>query len=164
MSHSGLRLAEEIGNLLRSSGMTVSLAESCTGGMLGAILTSAPGASDWFAGGVTAYSDLVKVSLLNVPEETIAEHGAVSRQTAEAMASGIRELTGTDLSLAVTGIAGPGGGSAEKPVGTVWMALCHADRVLAWRESFSGGREVVRRDAADYLLRKLLLYLREVGD
>jgi PncC family amidohydrolase len=162
MDSSEFRIAEEIGKLLRSNGMTVSVAESCTGGMVGAILTSVAGASNWFAGGVTAYSDRIKVRLLSVSEDILSENGAVSRQTVEAMASGMMDLAGTDLALAVTGIAGPGGGTVEKPVGTVWMALCHGDIMLSWNELFAGGRDLVRSSASRCLLRELLKYLEEV--
>ena len=162
MDCSELALAEEVGILLRSRGLTLSVAESCTGGMLGSMLTSAAGASDWFVGGVTAYSGSLKISLLRVPEELLLEHGSVSRATAVAMASGIRNVSGSDLALSVTGIAGPGGGSEFKPVGMVFMALCHGQRISAWKEIFQGDRESVRKQASEYLLRKLIAYLREV--
>jgi PncC family amidohydrolase len=162
MDCSEIRLAEDVGSLLVSRGLTLSVAESCTGGMLGSILTSIAGASEWFLGGVTAYSDSLKVSLLEVPDELLLRHGSVSRAAAEAMASGMRHAAGSDLALSVTGIAGPGGGSDAKPVGTVFMAMCHGLRIQVWKEIFDGDRESVRKQASEYLLRKLIGYLREV--
>ncbi|MGI8587220.1 MAG: CinA family protein [Chloroflexia bacterium] len=101
----------------------MAVAESCTGGLLGHLLTEAPGSSAWFLGGVIAYDDSVKIALLGVPLEVLREHGAVSAECAAAMAEGALRLLGGDLALAVTGIAGPGGGTTAKPVGTVYIAL-----------------------------------------
>ncbi|MCK5772512.1 MAG: CinA family protein [Thermoplasmata archaeon] len=103
--------------------VTISTAESCTGGAISSILTDVPGASGCFLGGVVAYSNDVKISLLNVPERTLMEKGAVSRETASAMAVGCRELFGSTISLSVTGIAGPDGGTEEKPIGTVYISI-----------------------------------------
>ncbi|MFO8183128.1 MAG: CinA family protein [Candidatus Aegiribacteria sp.] len=161
MALSDRELVLRTGNLLRRAGKTLSVAESCTGGLLGGLLTSAAGASDWFAGGVIAYSNRLKVDLLNVPEAVIESTGAVSRRTAAAMAAGIMERAGTDLALAVTGIAGPGGGTPEKPVGTVCMALRGEDGCRTWEELFGGNREEVRTGASRFILRELHHYLRE---
>jgi len=108
--------------------LTLALAESCTGGLLAHTITSVPGCSDWFLGGVISYSNEIKVKLLNVSEETLREHGAVSSETAMEMAKGVRKRLASDVSVAVTGIAGPGGGSAEKPVGTVFLALDFSEK------------------------------------
>src|SRR5439155_710954 len=105
----------------RAQGITVATAESCTGGLVAARLTSVAGASDVFRGGLVAYENDVKLSQLNVPEETLAAHGAVSAETAAAMAAGARESLGADVAVAVTGVAGPGGGTREKPVGLVYL-------------------------------------------
>lgn len=152
------------GRLLADSGLKLAVAESCTGGMLGMTLTSEPGASLWFIGGVTAYSDCLKVRLLGVDEEVIRDHGAVSREAVMLMASGVRSLTGADVSLAVTGIAGPTGGTTGKPVGTVWMALCHRDGCRAWHRRFPGGRDTVRRGATASLIENLVEYLSKVHE
>lgn len=109
--------------LLREKQLTVALAESCTGGKVAAAITDIPGASDVFGCGVCAYSNEIKQKLLNVSEETLAVHGAVSAETAREMAAGVRALSGADIGISVTGIAGPGGGSAEKPVGLVWFGV-----------------------------------------
>ncbi|MCE4553870.1 CinA family protein [Roseateles cellulosilyticus] len=120
-------------------------AESCTGGLIAAACTSVAGSSDWFERGVVTYSNQAKTELLGVREDLIALHGAVSAEVAEHMARGLLARAPVDWALSVTGIAGPGGGSAEKPVGTVWLALVHEDGpAQVWREQFSGDRQAVR--------------------
>jgi PncC family amidohydrolase len=130
---------------LRGAGVTVAVAESCTGGLVAAALTSVPGASAVFVGGVVAYADRVKAKAAGVPSATIRRHGAVSKATAAAMARGIRKAFGADVGLAVTGIAGPGGGVPGKPVGTVWFAVAAGGRVRALRRRFTGSRAAIRR-------------------
>ena len=125
------------------------------------LLTSLPGASGWFLGSVTAYSNSFKTGVLNIPSSLIEADGAVSRETAVAMAAGVRRLAASDYSISVTGIAGPGGGSEEKPVGTVWMAVCSDQSVSAEMKRFTGERDVVRSKAACYLLAKLYWLLEE---
>jgi len=147
-----VELAARIGILLQQSKKTLSSAESCTGGMLGMMLTAVPGASLWFKGGVIAYSDSIKEDVLEVPSSVISENGAVSGETVIAMAAGIRRLTDTDISIAVSGVAGPDGGTASKPVGTVWMAVSSDLSDFVEMKVFAGDRDVVRRKAAHYLL------------
>lgn len=112
-----------IGRMLSGAGKTVSVAESCTGGTISALFTSVPGASEYYLGSVTSYANEIKINVLGVPAEIIAENGAVSPECVAAMAEGVRKLTGSDYSVATSGIAGPGGGSAEKPVGLVWIGV-----------------------------------------
>lgn len=112
-----------IGRMLSESGKTVSVAESCTGGTISALITSVPGASEYYLGSVTSYANEVKINVLGVPASVIADHGAVSSECVAAMAEGVRRLTGSDYSVATSGIAGPGGGSSEKPVGLVWIGV-----------------------------------------
>ncbi len=140
--------AAQVLRLLRERRLTLATAESCTGGLVAARLTAIPGSSEVFVGSVVSYSDEAKREALGVPEETLRAHGAVSAETAAAMAAGARERLGADVAVAVTGVAGPGGGSAEKPVGLV---LCHAvgpagERSL--RLDLPGDRETVRGRAA----------------
>jgi len=152
-----------VGARLREAGKTVAVAESCTGGGLGERITSVPGASAWFLGGVVAYADAAKAALLGVPEALLAEHGAVSEPVVRAMAEGVRARLGADFGVATTGISGPSGGGEAKPVGTVWIAVArdaadggtHAERFL-----FPFERERHRRltvqVALDWLRRALL--------
>ncbi len=120
-------------------------AESCTGGLIAAACTDLPGSSQWFERGVVTYSNEAKTELLGVPAALIARHGAVSAEVAECMAAGLLERAPLHWALAVTGIAGPTGGSAEKPVGTVWLALAQRGQpVQVWRELFCGDRQAVR--------------------
>jgi PncC family amidohydrolase len=139
--------AKLLGKALSASGKTLAVAESCTGGLLGGAITSIPGSSLYFSGGVVAYGDSAKISLLAVPPALIAARGAVSREVALAMAEGVLSLFRADLAIAVTGVAGPGGGSRGKPVGTVWLAVVALGGVrYAHRFRFPGGREAVRRE------------------
>lgn len=141
---------------MRRRGSTLAVAESCTGGRLAAAFTAGAGASDYFTGGVTAYSNRMKADVLGVDTGVLARHGAVSRQVAEAMAAGVRRIAGADYAISTTGIAGPGGGSPEKPVGTVWIAVADGEAVIARRFLFDGSREeIMRRSvaaAADLLM------------
>ena len=139
--------AKFLGAALSTSGKTVAVAESCTGGLLGGAITSIPGSSLYFPGGVVAYGNSAKMSLLGVPPDMLAVRGAVSREVALAMAEGVLSLFRADLAIAVTGVAGPGGGSRGKPVGTVWVAIVAPGGVrYAHRFRFPGDREAVRRE------------------
>ncbi|MDH3393930.1 MAG: CinA family nicotinamide mononucleotide deamidase-related protein, partial [Desulfobulbaceae bacterium] len=133
-------LEEVVGGLLRRKGMTLALAESCTGGLIAHKVTAVAGSSDYLLGGVVAYSNLLKEQLLSVPHEVLDRHGAVSEETARAMAEGVWSVSGADLAVSVTGIAGPTGGSEEKPVGTVWFALATPDGIHAVCRHFTGVR------------------------
>lgn len=116
-------LESAIGEILKATGKTLSTAESCTGGMISSLITSVPGSSEYFLGSVTSYANSVKENVLGVPSKIIEEYGAVSSECVSAMAEGVRRLTGSDYSVATSGIAGPGGGSDHKPVGTVWIGV-----------------------------------------
>jgi nicotinamide-nucleotide amidase len=142
----------------RSRGWRLAVAESCTGGLLGARLTDIPGSSDVFVGGVIAYHNRIKTDMLGVSETLLAEHGAVSEAVATAMAEGARKRFGVDAAISVTGVAGPGGGSPEKPVGTVWMAYAVEGVVEGRRSIFAGTRQEIRARAAQAAL--FLLYRR----
>ena len=159
------RLESAVGELLRAQALTLSVAESCTGGLLGHLLTNVPGSSDYFKGGVVAYSYAAKERVLNVRHGTLYDYGAVSEQTALELAQGVRRLFHTDLALSVTGIAGPGGGMPGKPVGLVYIALSTRDREVCQRFVWDGDREGNKSHSAQAALEILATYLREqVGD
>lgn len=153
--------AKLLGTVLSASGKTLAVAESCTAGLLGGAVTSIPGSSLYFSGGVVAYGNSAKISLLGVPPDLISARGAVSRAVALAMAEGVLSLFRADLAIAVTGIAGPGGGSRGKPVGTVWVAIVALGGVrYAHRFRFPGDREAVRRETVKASLRAAIDVLR----
>ena len=147
--------AERLVQVLTEKGMTCATAESCTGGGVGYTITAVSGASAVFWGGVISYDNSVKRGVLGVPEEVLATKGAVSPECAAAMAEGARRLLKTDLAVSVTGIAGPGGGSEEKPVGLVWFGLASGTTVTEKR-IFPGDRAAVRAAAVEHALRLLL--------
>ncbi|HWW91348.1 MAG TPA: competence/damage-inducible protein A [Solirubrobacteraceae bacterium] len=160
-SDDGSTVDEQVARMLRASHQTVAVAESCTGGLLAARLTELPGSSDYMKGAVVAYSDEVKVALAAVRSELIERHGAVSQEVAEALADGARSQIGAELGVGVTGIAGPGGGSEEKPVGLVWISVAApGDTRLTRSVNLPGGRLDIRDRAttvAMHLLRRVLL-------
>jgi nicotinamide-nucleotide amidase len=157
-------IQELVLDLCRRQGLTLAAAESCTGGMMAQRLTSVPGSSDVFVGAVVAYADAVKLRELGVPQEVLERHGAVSAETASAMAAGARERLGADVAVAVTGIAGPEGGSEEKPVGLVFLHAEGPDGERSADFVFPGDRESIRRRAtvtALHLVRQLLQHTRD---
>ncbi|HWR74669.1 MAG TPA: competence/damage-inducible protein A [Bacteroidales bacterium] len=135
-------LEEVVGKLLYDNKLTLSTAESCTGGKIASLITSVPGSSGWFRGSVVAYDNSIKTGILGVGKETLRLYGAVSAETAGEMARGVRRLMGTDYSVAVTGIAGPTGGTAEKPVGTVWIAIDSERGVVTENHIFADNRQI----------------------
>jgi PncC family amidohydrolase len=137
-----------VGQRLRERGLKVALAESCTAGLIAKRLTDYSGSSDYFCGGVVAYDDRAKVDLLGVSPETIRRHGAVSEQTARELVEGACRRFESEAGIAVTGIAGPTGGTSEKPVGTVWLAAKCGDAVVTRRRHYPGPRDAVRSRAA----------------
>ncbi len=156
-----LALVMQLADRLRSLGWRLACAESCTGGLLAAACTELAGSSDWFERGVVSYSNRAKVALLGVPQPLIDAHGAVSEAVARAMAEGIAGSSGADLAVSVTGIAGPAGGSAAKPVGTVWFgfAVRHRDGTLevgSEHRRFDGDRAQVRAASVLHALQGLL--------
>jgi len=154
-------MEEVIGQLLTRSNATMSTAESCTGGYIAELITSIAGSSNYFTGSVVSYSNRAKITMLEVPEEEIEQHGAVSKRVVEAMATGARRKFDTDYAVATSGIAGPGGGTNEKPVGTTWIALATKKRVLVRKLFLSGGRHHIRLKASRALLKLILDELRK---
>jgi nicotinamide-nucleotide amidase len=144
-----------LGAALRARGWRLAAAESCTGGLIAAACTSVSGSSDWFERGFVTYSNEAKIELLDVPAALVERHGAVSEEVACAMAAGVLRHAHAQLAVAVTGIAGPGGGTPTKPVGTVWLAWGTADRIQAERLQLGGGRSAVRRQTVEQALRRL---------
>ncbi len=140
---------------------TLSVAESCTGGLLQKLITDEPGASAIFNGGVTAYSNEVKISLLNVSRDTLAEHGAVSYKTAEEMADGVRKALNADIGVSVTGVAGPDGGSESKPVGTVFIGYSDKNTTFSVKYNLFGNRSMIRSKAVDRMILTIIRELRK---
>jgi PncC family amidohydrolase len=151
-----VELARRLQETCIARGLTVALAESCTGGLVAAALTETPGSSAYFVGGVVSYADEVKRNLLGVGGEVLAAHGAVSAQVARAMAEGARDRFGASVAGSVTGIAGPDGGSPEKPVGLTYLGVADEDGVDVRRMVWSGDRAANRRDSGIALLELLL--------
>lgn len=150
-------LAAELGQRLAAAGLHVATAESCTGGGIGAAITAVPGSSGWFDCGYICYSNAAKQAMLGVNAATLMQFGAVSAETVAEMASGARQRSGCDLSVAVSGIAGPDGGTPDKPVGTVWLGWSNVDgRVATHCFVFAGDRDAIRRQAVREALRGLL--------
>jgi PncC family amidohydrolase len=155
----------QIGRILRARGLKLSLAESCTGGLLGDRITNLPGSSEYFWGSLVTYAYEAKVALLHVSWDTLNQHGAVSRETVLEMARGARTALDTDIAVSVSGIAGPGGGTEEKPVGTTWIGLAAADGEWTRRFQFDGDRLQNKASSAEAALQLLLDYLEgKAGD
>lgn len=148
--------AERLVSLLSARRMTCATAESCTGGGVGAAITSAPGASGVYKGGIVSYANEVKEALLGVPAAVLAAKGAVSPETAAAMAEGARRRLGVDLAVSVTGVAGPGGGSAAKPVGLVWFGVSSVRGTATEMRQFPGDRAAVRAAAVSEAINLLI--------
>ena len=145
-------LAALVVTMCRERGLHIAVGESCTGGLVGARITAVPGSSAVFVGGVIAYEDRVKVEMLGVPRDVLAEHGAVSEPVVRQLASGARARLGAEIGIGVSGVAGPGGGSPEKPVGTVWTAVDLEGTVTAYRRGYPGDREEIRARSAQMAL------------
>ena len=159
-SRNGDPLDVVVGKMLRQRRATVSVAESMTGGLLGARFTEAPGSSDYFLGGFLTYSNEIKTELLGVSPEILAQHGAVSGEAAEAMAIGARKRTGSTYALSITGLAGPDAGTETKPVGTVYVGVADASGAVAVHRVYSGDRQRIRiftcQMALDILRRRMM--------
>ncbi|MEE8121222.1 MAG: CinA family protein [Anaerolineales bacterium] len=153
------KLEERAGSALTVKGWTLALAESCTGGLIAHRITDVPGSSDYFLGGIVAYSNAVKESLLSVSNGTLQAVGAVSEETAQEMAQGARQTIGSDVGLSVTGIAGPGGGTGEKPVGLTFIGISTPEGEWVERHVFQGDRQSIKKSAAEAALNLLLTAL-----
>jgi nicotinamide-nucleotide amidase len=149
------QLAQSVGAALRARGWHAATAESCTGGWIAKALTDIPGSSLWFTTGYVTYADEAKIRELGVPAELLAAHGAVSEPVVAAMAAAAKDRAGADVAVAVSGVAGPDGGSTAKPVGTVWFAWAFPDGLESEARRFTGDREAVRRFAVAHALEGL---------
>ena len=149
-------LAMKLGRALHVRGWRVAAAESCTGGWIAKALTDVPGSSQWFDGSVVSYSNAAKTQLLGVPADVLEANGAVSEPAVRAMAEGARNRFGAQLAVAVSGVAGPTGGSADKPVGTVWFAWATPVGATTQQRHFAGDREAVRRQTVALALERLI--------
>jgi PncC family amidohydrolase len=147
------------GKLLRQQGLRLAVAESCTGGLVGHLITNVPGSSTYYMGSVTAYAYEAKVRLLGVRWETLEKYGAVSKETVLEMACGVRRALAADIGTAVSGIAGPGGGTPDKPVGLAWVGLSAAGVDEAWRFNWEGDRLYIKEQSAHAVLQRLVDYL-----
>jgi PncC family amidohydrolase len=152
-------LARDAGDLLRRHGLTVSVAESCTGGRLGDALTNVSGSSDYFSGGVISYSNRSKVDLISVREVSLERKGAVSEEVARQMAAGVRKALRSDIGIGITGIAGPTGGSKDKPVGLVYICVSSGRNTFCTRNLFKGSRSRVKAQAVDRALSMLIEFV-----
>lgn len=153
-------MAVELGSALKQRGLKLATAESCTGGWAAQLMTAPPGSSAWFECGFVTYSNIAKQDMLGVARETLATFGAVSRETACAMAMGALSHSQAHISLAITGIAGPAGAAPDKPIGTVWLAWAGLNRPVQSRlQHFTGGRETIRRQSVIAGLRGVLDFL-----
>jgi PncC family amidohydrolase len=153
-----------VGELFRRRGLRLAVAESCTGGLVGHRLTNVAGASTYYMGSVTAYAYEAKVRLLGVHWETLERYGAVSKETVLEMASGVRHALAADIGVAVSGIAGPGGGTPEKPVGLTWFGLSADGVDEAWSHIWKGNRVQIKEQSAEQVLRLLADFLMESGE
>lgn len=149
------------GIIARQLNVHLAVAESCTGGLISHLLTNVPGSSDYFLGSVISYSNQVKTQLLKVKLETLAIYGAVSRETVIEMARGVRTLLSADIGISVSGIAGPGGGTLDKPIGTTWIGLSIDGLDQAWHFQFGGDRQEIKRQAAEMALSLLVDHLKQ---
>ena len=155
------RLSKEIGELLKEKKATLSTAESCTGGNIAASITAIPGSSDYFKGSVVAYSNEIKIKLLSVQQETLANHGAVSEETIREMVKGAMKSLNTDYAVATSGIAGPSGGTEKKPVGTIWIAAGSKDKIIILKQEKDNGRSSNIHQATQNALKLLYNLLLE---
>jgi PncC family amidohydrolase len=151
-------IARRVGQMLRARGLRLATAESCTGGLVAHVITEVPGSSDYFAGSLVTYANEVKVALADVPPDVLEAHGAVSAQVARAMAEGTRRRLGVDVAVAVTGVAGPDGGTADKPVGLTFVAVADGDgsdvRRHLWDADRAGNKRLSAAAALDFVLER----------
>ena len=153
---------EELANGLTMRQMTLAVAESCTGGMLSNMITDMPGSSNFYQGGVVAYNNAVKIEVIGVTGDCIRNHGAVSERTARAMADGVREALSADIGIAITGIAGPGGGTDERPIGLIHIAVTDLDNQLSKEIKLDGDRAKIKKAASEAAIELAIEFLEDL--
>lgn len=149
-------LAKKLGRLCKERKLTLSVAESCTGGMIGAAITAIPGSSAYFYGGIISYSNEVKRAMLGVPQNILDKKGAVSAETVKAMVIGVQRLCRTDCGIAVSGVAGPDGGTKQKPVGLVYVGIGSEKKAKAFKYYFKGNRQEIRKQTTQAALKRMI--------
>jgi PncC family amidohydrolase len=154
-----MSLQKEVGKTIKAKGKTLAIAESVTGGLAGSMITDVPGSSEFFLASLVAYSNQAKIRLLAVNETTLQANGAVSEEAVKEMAEGVRGVVGADIGAAVAGIAGPKGGSAAKPVGTVWFAVTDGFKQITEKKVFEGDRLEIKKQAAERLLGLIIKFV-----
>lgn len=157
----GYYLSKRLGRVLRNRRLRIATAESCTGGLLAKIITDTGGASEYFEVGLVTYSDMFKSKLLGVRKNTLKRDGAVSENTVREMASGLKRLSGADICVSISGIAGPSGGSSEKPRGTVYFGILIGNRLVIIKKRFYGNRKKIRDDSISFILKEILRRVEE---
>ncbi|NLK00455.1 MAG: CinA family protein [Clostridia bacterium] len=156
------KITKDIGEILIKGKKSIALAESCTGGLIASLITDVPGSSKYFGYGIISYSNEAKTKLLGVKKDTLRDYGAVSKETAQEMALGVRKISSSDYGLSVTGIAGPGGGSSDKPIGLVYVGFSSNKGESCQRLDLEGNRQEIRLKTADLALNYLLEKIDEV--
>ena len=160
MNQDLIKLVDELATVLLERGGKIATAESCTGGLIAKSMTDLAGSSDWFERGFVTYSNAAKTDMIGVPESVIKEYGAVSEAVANAMAGGTLRYSAADCSIAVTGVAGPAGGSPDKPVGTVWIEVAVEDQMFTQKYLFAGDRDAIRQATMLQAIQNLLQLLK----
>ncbi|MFA5033823.1 MAG: CinA family protein [bacterium] len=151
-----MNLSKELARILKEKKLTISVVESCSGGLIQKIITDTAGSSEYFLGGVVAYSNELKEKLIGVKHSTLLKYGAVSKETSVELANGITKITGSDIGISTTGIAGPGGGTKDKPVGLVYIGICIGKKTTSYKYLFKGNREKIRKQTAEEGLKKVI--------
>ncbi|MDD2891148.1 MAG: CinA family protein [bacterium] len=151
-----MNLSKELARILKEKNLTISVVESCTGGLIQKLITDNPGSSEYFLGGVVAYSNKLKEKLIGVKRSTLLKYGAVSKETSVELANGITKITGSSIGISTTGIAGPGGGTKDKPVGLVYIGIRINKKITFYKYIFKGTREQIRKQTAEEGLKKVI--------
>ncbi|MDD5530635.1 MAG: CinA family protein [bacterium] len=157
-----MNLSKELARILKEKKLTISVVESCTGGLIQKLITDTAGSSEYFLGGVVAYSNKLKEKLIGVKHTTLLKYGAVSKETSVELANGITKITGSNIGISTTGIAGPGGGTKDKPVGLIYIGIRIGKKTTSYKYIFKGTREQIRKQTAEEGLKKVIEIVKKV--